>query len=114
MTAAGWRVSEDVVWAGEDTVRLYHVATGEFRSLNRTGSAIWCLMATGADSGQITDELAQKMGGGEPAAYAMIAGDVESFLSELAAQHIVVATMEGKADGRGRPGRGPDEVVSQG
>jgi Coenzyme PQQ synthesis protein D (PqqD) len=92
MSTTSWRVSEDVVWAGEEPVRLYHVATGEFRSLNRTGSAIWCLMAGGADNGQIADALTQKMAGGDPAAFPVIAGDVASFLTDLAEQSIVVAT----------------------
>jgi hypothetical protein len=92
MTATKWAVSEDVVWAGEEPVRLYHVGTGEFRSLNRSGSAIWCLLAGGADSDQIASELTVKMAGGDQSALPVIASDVASFLAELADQQIVVAT----------------------
>jgi len=100
VTTTSWRVSQDVVWAGEETVRLYHVATGEFRSLNPTGSAIWCLMAGGSDTARIAGELTEKLAGGNPDAFPLISGDVESFLSELAQQHIVVATpLEGESDG---------------
>jgi hypothetical protein len=49
-------------------------------------------MAGGADTEQIAGELTQKMAGGDPAAFPVIAGDVATFLTELAAQHIVVAT----------------------
>lgn len=116
MTTTSWRVCEDVVWAGEETVRLYHVGTGEFRSLNPTGSAIWCLMASGADTDRIAGELTAKLAGGDPAAFPVIAGDVASFLSELAEQRIVVATLEGlegKANGRSHLGYEPDEVVPE-
>jgi hypothetical protein len=89
MTTTRWRVCDDVVWVGEETVRLYHVATGEFRSLNSAGSAIWCLMASGADTARIAAELGQKLAGGDPAALQVIADDVESFLSGLAEHHIV-------------------------
>jgi hypothetical protein len=92
MTATNWAVSQDVVWAGEEPVRLYHVGTGEFRSLNRSGSAIWCLLAGGADSDQIASELTVKMAGGDQSALPVIASDVASFLAELADQQIVVAT----------------------
>jgi hypothetical protein len=99
VSTTDWRVSEDVVWVGEEPVRLYHVATGEFRSLNRTGSAIWCLLAGGADTEQIASELTQKMAGGDPAAFPLIAGDVATFLTELADQHIVVATPKDEDNG---------------
>jgi len=91
VTATKWAVSEDVVWAGEEPVRLYHVGTGEFRSLNRSGSAIWCLLAGGADSDQIPSELTVKMAGGDQSVLPLIAGDVASFLAELADQRIVIA-----------------------
>jgi hypothetical protein len=96
VTTTGWQVSEDVVWAGEETVRLLHVATGEFRSLNHTGSAIWCLMAGGADNKRIASELTRKLAGGNPGAFPKIARDVESFLSQLAEHRIVVAVREGE------------------
>jgi Coenzyme PQQ synthesis protein D (PqqD) len=99
MNATSWQVSEDVVWAGEDTVRLYHVGTGEFRSLNPTGSAIWCLLAGGASAAQIAGELTRKLAGGNPAALSMITDDVGLFLSELAAQQIVVAAGDGDSHG---------------
>lgn len=99
MSTTVWRVSEDVVWVGEEPVRLYNVATGEFRSLNRTGSAIWCLMAGGAGTAQIAGELTQTMAGGDPAAFPLIAGDVATFLAELADQHIVVATAKEEGNG---------------
>jgi hypothetical protein len=89
MTTTSWRVCDDVVWVGEETVRLYHVATGEFRSLNSTGSAIWCLMASGADTARIASELGRELAGGDPATLQVIAADVESFLSGLAEHHIV-------------------------
>jgi Coenzyme PQQ synthesis protein D (PqqD) len=84
---AGWQVSQDVVWAGEETVRLLHVGTGEFRSLNHTGSAIWCLMADGADN----EKIARRLARGNSGVLAQIAGDVASFLAQLAECGIVVA-----------------------
>jgi Coenzyme PQQ synthesis protein D (PqqD) len=88
---ACWRIAEDVVWAGEETVRLYHYTTGEFRALNITGSAIWRLMAGGADNERITLVLTHTLADGRADAFARISRDVDAFLSTLAEHHIVVA-----------------------
>lgn len=87
---ARWQVCEDVVWAGEDGVRLYHAGTGEFETLNETGSAIWCLMASGKDPDEIADELAEKHAGGDSLARRHIAVEVRGFLSALADRRMVV------------------------
>jgi hypothetical protein len=87
---ARWRVSDDVVWAGDEGVRLYNAGTGEFQTLNETGSAIWCLMAGGKDADQIAEELAEEHGGGHPLAKQHIAEEVGSFLRVLADQKMVV------------------------
>ena len=87
----GWQVAHDVVWAGEETVRLYHYATGEFRALNNTGSAIWRLMAGGADNERIALVLTHTLADGRADAFARISRDVDAFLCTLAEHHIVVA-----------------------
>jgi len=91
---ARWDVSEDVVWAGEEGVRLYHAGTGEFQTLNETGSAIWCLMAGGKDADEIADELAEKHADGHPLARRHIAGEVRGFLRGLADRRMVVGAGE--------------------
>jgi hypothetical protein len=87
----GWRVSADVVWAGDDAVRLYNAATGQFQSFNGTASEIWCLMASGKDTHQIAGELTDKLAGGDSRAYQEILSDIQAFLLELAEQRIVLA-----------------------
>ncbi|ASW53567.1 PqqD family protein [Plantactinospora sp. KBS50] len=89
-TGTAFEVSDDVVWAGDDTVRLYNVNTGQFQSLNGSASQIWCLMAAGRDPGQIADELAAKLAGGDPLARAEILSDVHDFLGGMAAKEMVI------------------------
>ena len=91
LTPTGWHVADDVVWAGEETVRLYHYVTGEFRSLNNTGSAIWRLMAGGADNERIALVLTRTLAGGDAGAFRRISRDVGAFLAALAEHDIVVA-----------------------
>lgn len=114
MTATGWTVSDDVVWAGDDTVRIYNVTTGQFQSLNGTGSSIWFLIASGKDTQQIAEELNDRLAGGDPVAYREILTDVQSFLMSLAEQNMVVANPGEKTDERRGRGYRTDEVVSQG
>ncbi|GAA5194531.1 hypothetical protein GCM10023322_59170 [Rugosimonospora acidiphila] len=114
MSSTAWRVSADVVWAGEDSVRLYNVESGAFQTLNPTGSAIWCLMAGGKDTTAIAEELTQRLAGGSREAYQEIAMDVEDFLRALAGQQMVVASVGEKADEGRHTGEGTDEAVSQG
>jgi hypothetical protein len=114
MTATVWRVSSDVVWAGEDNVRLYNVETGAFQTLNATGSAIWCLMAAGKDTAAIAEELTRRLAGGNREAYQEIAMDVADFLRTLAIQDMVVASAREKADEGRRAGDGVDQAVSEG
>jgi hypothetical protein len=91
---AGWHVADDVVWAGEETVRLYHYVTGEFRSLNNTGSAIWRLMASGADNERIALVLTHALAGGDASTFTRVSRDVNAFLAALAEHDIVVAAQE--------------------
>jgi len=114
MNPVAYTVSDSVVWAGDETIRIYHVDAGQFQSLNGTGSSIWSLMAGGKDTHQIAQELTDRLAGGDPGAYREIRGDVESFLSGLAEQHMVVADTEEKADGRRAGGERADEGVPEG
>lgn len=91
MNAVAFTISDSVVWAGDDTIRIYHVDAGQFQSLNGTGSSIWSLMAEGRDTDQIARELTDRLAGGDPIAYREIRGDVEGFLYGLAEQDMVVA-----------------------
>ncbi|MET8147145.1 PqqD family protein [Actinoplanes sp. NPDC049668] len=114
MTGVSFTVSDSVVWAGDDTIRIYHVDAGQFQSLNGTGSSIWSLMASGMDTHQIARELTDRLAGGDPAAYRAIRGDVEHFLYGLAKQNMVIADTEKRADGR-RAGSGrTDEDIPEG
>jgi hypothetical protein len=103
---ARWQVAVDVVWAGEDTVRLYNAATGTFQTLNDTGSAIWMLMIAGNDADQIARELGGRHGAGEPLAQQLIARDVASFLRGLATQQVITAADPNGADPPGATAEG--------
>jgi hypothetical protein len=106
---AQWQVSADVVWAGEDTVRLYNAATGTFQTLNDTGTAIWLLMVAGKDADQIARELGERHGAGESLAQQLISRDVASFLSGLATQQVITAADPDRADPLGAAAEGDRE-----
>ena len=114
MTAVAFTVSDSVVWAGDDTIRIYHVDAGQFQSLNGTGSSIWSLMAAGKDTHQIAQELTDRLAGGDPEAYRQIRGDVESFLYGLAEQNMVVADTGERADERRAGGPRTDQDLPEG
>ena len=80
MSGVAFTISDSVVWAGDDTIRIYHVDAGQFQSLNGTGSSIWSLMASGLDTHQIAQQLTDHLAGCDPVAYREIRVDVESFL----------------------------------
>jgi coenzyme PQQ synthesis protein D (PqqD) len=112
--AVAFTISDSVVWAGDDTIRIYHVDAGQFQSLNGTGSSIWCLMASGMDTHQIAQELTDRLAGGDPVAYREIRGDVESFLYGLAGQNMVVADTGERADERRAGSQRLDEDLPEG
>jgi hypothetical protein len=114
MTGLTFTVSDSVVWAGDDTIRIYHVDLGQFQSLNGTGSSIWTLMAEGLDTHQIARRLTDRLAGGDPVAYREIRGDVEHFLHGLAKQHMVVADTGERADGRRAGGERTDQDLPEG
>jgi hypothetical protein len=114
MRAVAFTISDSVVWAGDDTIRIYHVDAGQFQSLNGTGSSIWSLMARGMDTHQIAQELTDRLAGGDPVAYREIRGDVESFLHGLAEQNMVIADTGSRADERRTGGERTDEDLPEG
>lgn len=85
-----WSISEDVVWAGEQAVRLYYVADGEFHTLNGTGSAIWNLVAEGLSTDEIVAKLAGEYSSGDPQERRIIESDVREFLREMSEKEALV------------------------
>ena len=114
MKGMAFTISDSVVWAGDDTIRIYHVDAGQFQSLNGTGSSIWSLMASGMDTHQIAQELTDRLAGGDPVAYRQIRSDVESFLNGLAKQHMVSADTGERADERRTGGERTDQDLPEG
>lgn len=98
-----WTISDDVVWAGHESVRLYYVSAGEFQTLNGTGSAIWNLVASGMSTQEIVDKLAGEYSSGDPQERRIIETDVGAFLHEMSARDALVPAAAYAASDRGGP-----------
>jgi hypothetical protein len=86
------RIHPDVVWVESGPqVRLYHSGTGEFQTLNATGSAIWLALAGGGPGDRLAAELADRFGAGDGAQRARIARDVAAFVDDLTGRGLLVA-----------------------
>lgn len=98
-----WAISDDVVWAGDDTIRLYYVTAGEFQTLNGTASLIWNLVAEGMGTDEIVAKLASEYSSGDPHERQLIEADVRDFLREMSDKDALVPVASSTPD-PGGPG----------
>lgn len=96
-----WQVSPDVIWIGEEEVRLYDPARGEFETLNGSASAVWRLLDAGHPVGDVVAQLATQFGAGDEAQRRRIAADVEAFVQALSHRGMV-RPYQGEDHGDGR------------
>ncbi|MEV4807719.1 PqqD family protein [Nonomuraea sp. NPDC049421] len=81
------RISDAVVWqeTGEG-ISLYHTETGDFRTLNETGSKIWLAVAGGGEAQPVASTLSREFAGTDPALIKRIVADVHAFIGTMVDQ----------------------------
>ncbi|GGL07196.1 hypothetical protein Sme01_11920 [Sphaerisporangium melleum] len=78
------RISDAVVWQETaEGVSLYHTETGDFRTLNESGSRIWMLVADNGEREPVVSELSGEFAGSNTAMLKRILTDVDEFISAL-------------------------------
>ncbi|GIH48518.1 PqqD family protein [Microbispora rosea] len=84
------RISEAVIWqeTGEG-VSLYHTETGDFHSLNDTGSRIWKLVASDGEREPVMFKLSREFAGSNSAMSRRIVADVEEFIGTMIEQGFI-------------------------
>ncbi|WP_185949411.1 PqqD family protein [Microbispora sp. KK1-11] len=84
------RISEAVIWqeTGEG-VSLYNTETGDFHSLNDTGSRIWRLVASDGEREPVMFKLSREFAGSNSAMSRRIVADVEEFIGAMIEQGLI-------------------------
>ncbi|MGW4640213.1 PqqD family protein [Sphaerisporangium sp. NPDC004334] len=78
------QISEAVVWQETaDGVSLYHTETGDFRTLNETGSRIWMLVASDGAREPVVSKLSGEFAGGNTGMLRRILVDVHEFIGSM-------------------------------
>jgi hypothetical protein len=84
-------ISENVIWHEmADGVSLYHIETGEFRTLNATAAQIWALLADNGDRAAVVTRLSLLYAAGNAAIAARIRSDVDAFVADMVSQGMLV------------------------
>ncbi|GIH67934.1 PqqD family protein [Sphaerimonospora thailandensis] len=78
------RISDAVIWQEtEDRVSLFHTETGDFNTLNETGSRIWQLVVSDGEREPIALKLSREFAGNNPAVSRRILTDVQEFIDMM-------------------------------
>jgi PqqD family protein of HPr-rel-A system len=93
-----WAVSPSVVWSESgDEIRLYDTVSGDFQTLNATGTAIWRRIADTGDQDAVVAALADEFGAQDDNQRQLIASDTERFIRGLADRGLIVEQPSGAA-----------------
>jgi PqqD family protein of HPr-rel-A system len=93
-----WAVSPSVVWSESgDEIRLYDTVSGDFQTLNATGTAIWRRIADTGDQDAVVAALADEFGAQDDNQRHLIASDTERFIRGLADRGLIVEQPSGAA-----------------
>lgn len=91
-----WAVNPSVVWSeSSDEIRLYDTASGNFQTLNPTGTAIWRRIADTGDQDAIVAALAEEFGAQDDNQRHLVASDTERFIRGLADLGLIVEQPSG-------------------
>jgi hypothetical protein len=83
-------ISDAVIWhETADGVSLYHIETGEFRTLNTTAAKIWVLLADDGEREAVITRLSLLFAGGNAAISARIRADVDAFIDTMVGQGLL-------------------------
>lgn len=78
------RISDSVIWnETANGVSLYHIESGEFRTLNETGAQIWVLVESDGDREQVSSKLALLFAGHNAVQGARIRSEVDEFINSM-------------------------------
>jgi len=78
------QINDAVIWQeSAEGVSLYHAETGDFLTLNETGSKIWLLVASDGDQEKIISKLSLQYIGTNAAVSGRIRTDVEEFIASM-------------------------------
>ncbi|MFI6480548.1 PqqD family protein [Nonomuraea sp. NPDC050663] len=84
------RISESVIWQeSAEGISLYHLESGDFRTLNESASRIWTLVASEGEREPIVERLAAEFSGGSIAISGQILLDVRHFLGAMIADGLI-------------------------
>jgi hypothetical protein len=84
-------INPDVIWLESDgEVRLYDSATGEFRTLNSTGSRIWALIGAGRSETEVIAEMAREHASDDAYLGEEVARDITEFLVDMVRQELLL------------------------
>lgn len=84
-------ISENVIFhETADGISLYHIESGEFRSLNATAAQIWTLLSDHGDRAAVVTRLSLMYSGGNAAIAARIKSDVDTFVDSMVSQGMLV------------------------
>lgn len=80
-------VSDTVIWhESNGSVSLYHVESGEFHTLNETGSKIWSIVLEHGEQETVLSKLVEEFAGDNAALAVTIVTDTKAFLSRAIAE----------------------------
>lgn len=83
-------ISDAVIWnETADGVSLYHIESGEFRTLNATAAKIWVLIADDGEREAVITRLSLLFAGGNAAIGARIRADVDAFVDTMVSQGLL-------------------------
>ncbi|MBT2226700.1 PqqD family protein [Nonomuraea sp. NEAU-A123] len=84
------QISDAVIWQETSGgISLYHAETGDFRTLNETGSRIWALVASDGEREPIVSKLSHEFAGDNIAVSVRILKDVQEFLGSMIEQGLI-------------------------
>jgi hypothetical protein len=78
------RINDAVIWQETaEGISLYHTETGDFRTLNATGSRIWMLVESDGEREPIVSKLSREFAGSNAAVSWRIHTDVQNFIGTM-------------------------------
>lgn len=78
------QISDAVIWnETAEGISLYHTETGDFRTLNDTGTRIWMLVDSDGEREKIISKILLQFGNGNAVMSLRIRADVAEFLDSM-------------------------------
>ncbi|MFC4586157.1 PqqD family protein [Sphaerisporangium corydalis] len=84
------RINDAVIWQETaEGISLYHTETGDFRTLNSTGSRIWMLVESDGEREPIVSKLSHEFAGSNTAVSRRIRTDVHDFIGTMIESELI-------------------------